>query len=119
MVASFIQQKPQSSESIFIIDLEKAFNRVRIEYFGKLLRWFGFPETIVSLLVNSQVCGNAKLLNGKPIVEALIPLRRGLRQGFGTSAITFILAIEPLLRMLEKRLKGILYCPNSRRYLRI
>ncbi|GME71534.1 unnamed protein product [Ambrosiozyma monospora] len=111
MVASFIQQKPQSTESIFMIDLEKVFDRVRIECIDKLLAWFGFPDRIVSLLVSSQVCGKARLLNGKLIVEAPIPLRRGLRQGFGTSVITFNLAIEPLLRMIEQKLASILYCP--------
>ncbi|GME75921.1 unnamed protein product [Ambrosiozyma monospora] len=38
-------------------------------------------------------------------------INRGLRQGFGTSASTFNLAIEPLLRILEQKLAGILYCP--------
>ena len=81
------------------LDIAKAFDSMRWDYLLSLLRHLGFPvrwrDMIASLLSTS--CSRV-LLNGVPNQ----PIRhgRGLRQGDPLSPLLFVIAIDPLQKLL-------------------
>jgi hypothetical protein len=82
------------------LDISKAFDSVRWDYLLSVLEWRGFParwrEWIASLLTSSM---SRVILNGSPLDS--IHHGRGLRQGDPLSPLLFILAIDPLHRILQ------------------
>ena len=82
------------------LDISKAFDSVRWDYLLSLLQHIGFPakwhDWIAAILSTSS---SQILLNGIP--GQLIIHGRGLRQGNPLSPLVFILAIDPLQRLLN------------------
>jgi hypothetical protein len=82
------------------LDISKAFDSVRWDYLLALLAHLGFPpkwrDWVASLLAT---CSSQVLLNGIP--GQSITHGRGLRQGDPLSPFLFVLAIDPLQRLLH------------------
>lgn len=82
------------------VDLEKAFDKVVHGFLFAVLRCMGFPEHLVGVLqglyegVRSRV-----LVNG--VVGESFEVKSGVRQGCPLSPQLFILAIEPLLKVVR------------------
>ncbi|GME70583.1 unnamed protein product [Ambrosiozyma monospora] len=91
----------------------KDFDRVKLDYLKRVLEFLRFPPKEVEFICRTQDSGHAKLLNGRFVIQRSIPLRRGVRQGFGISPILYLLAAEPLLKKLEQKLNGIIYQPSA------
>jgi hypothetical protein len=83
------------------LDFAKAFDSISWEYLLDLLQRIGFSprwRDWITLLLSSA--SSAIMLNG--VDGKHIKHRRGLRQGDPLSPLLFILAIDPLHRLLEK-----------------
>jgi hypothetical protein len=92
--------KSKTLSLLIKLDISKAFDSVRWDYLLSVLEWRGFParwrEWIASLLTSSM---SRVILNGSPLDS--IHHGRGLRQGDPLSPLLFILAIDPLHRILQ------------------
>ena len=94
---------------LFKLDMKKAFDSVRWEYVLDLMQRMGFPDKfrnwIAALLWSSS---SRLLLNGLP--GSPIRHGRGFRQGCPISPLLFVLAIDPLHKILDlATCKGIIH----------
>jgi mannosylglycoprotein endo-beta-mannosidase len=83
------------------LDISKAFDSVRWDYLISLMQHRGFPPKwcnwIAAILSTST---SRVLLNGTPLPA--IQHGRGLRQGDPLSPLLFVLAIDPLQKLIEQ-----------------
>ena len=83
------------------IDIKKAFDSVNHEYLIGCIERLALPGNIISFIKRMLVKQTTTLyLNGKPIGEA--KLEKGVIQGDSLSPLLFVIAMEPLSRMLNE-----------------
>jgi Reverse transcriptase (RNA-dependent DNA polymerase) len=91
--------------SIMSLDLEKAFDRVRLAFLWKCLEKMNFPRQFIEVL--KALYANAKsriLINGTLTREFRI--KNSVRQGCPLSMALFVIYIEPLIQMINCKTAG-------------
>ncbi|KAG1468931.1 hypothetical protein G6F56_003553 [Rhizopus delemar] len=83
-----------------LLDQEKAYDRVNLDYLRRVLIHYGFPTIIVdsiyNLFHNNRITLNINgFLSDTPVLK-----KRGLKQGDPISCILYNFALEPLLRTI-------------------
>lgn len=112
-------KQPNRVEKQFVlkVDLAKAFDMLRWDYLFALLPVYGFPPSMCKWI---EACiKSAKftiLFNGAG--DGFLRPTRGLKQGCAMSPYLFILAMDPLARWLnlkikQEALKGLKVAPTS------
>ncbi|MCP4238259.1 MAG: hypothetical protein GY770_32620, partial [Aestuariibacter sp.] len=79
------------------IDYEKAFDSVARDSLWKLLRHYGVPVKIVSIIRKSYEGMSCRVMHGQHLTESF-QVRTGVRQGCLLSPFLFLLAIDWIMR---------------------
>ena len=101
------------------LDMSKAYNRVELILFEKILLKMGFQDSWVSLIMECiHTMSYSILVNGEP--KGLISLSRGLRQGDPFSLDLFLFCAEGLNAIFRKatmegKIKGFSLYRNERK----
>ena len=88
-----------------IIDHEKAFDSVHRETLWKLLRHYGIPEKIISLIQNTYRGMSCKVLHAGQLSESF-EVKTGVRQGCLLSPFLFLLVIDWIMKTTTKGKKN-------------
>ena len=98
------------------MDFAGAFNHVRHEFIWEVLRRRGVSREFIALVQSMYRTASSRVrVNGR--LTAAIWLRRGIRQGCPLSMLLFNIIMEPLIRVLDQRLRGLeLPSPDSDSY---
>ena len=90
-------------------DFEAAFPSLAHRYLHATLEKLGLPAS-VSNLVRSLYFGHGCQVTQQGFSATAFPVQAGIRQGCPLSPLLFALAIEPLLRALQKAEPSLLVC---------
>ena len=90
-----IEQSIEWNSALFVnfIDLEKAFDSLERESLWKLLRHYGIPEKIVSIIRSSYSGMSKRVIHDGKTSESFNVLT-GVRQGYLLSPFIFLLAMD-------------------------
>ena len=94
----FIYQevKKESYQTIFL-DMKNAYGSVNSKFMGKVLKYYGFPNTIVRQISNFIL--ERKVIYGKEVRN----WNTGLSQGLGVSNTLFILCMNYIIKDFNKK----------------
>lgn len=102
---SSLQRTRRKKIAIMSIDLQKAFDKVNLNYLWACLVKFGFPENLINVLKCIYSEASSKVLvNGHLTGE--IKIKKSVRQGCPLSMVLFVLYIEPLLCGINRKVEG-------------
>ena len=102
----------KSKKGCALVDLDfvAAFDFTVLEWVFKVMRALGVCEDVINRLYNIYSdCITIPVINNIP-GSAIKNLRGSLRQGCPGSMGWFSVAIDPLLKLLERKLQGIVIC---------
>ena len=87
------------------LDLENSFNRVRHSFIFRVLKCFGISYELIKW-VCTYISGPwiAPLINGHPNI--FFKYSRGLHQGCPMSPFLYIIVVEALSRVLNKKIEN-------------
>ena len=89
------------------VDLEKAYDRMEWCFIHKVLQAYHFPQSLIRVIMSCVTSTRVCILFSGGKLEAFNPLR-GLRQGDPLSPYIFILCMEYLGHLIEKKcIKGV------------
>lgn len=101
-----LAEEKQIQGAIATLDFSKAFDRVSRPVIWKVLDKLGFPPNFTAMLKGLYVDVQAVIDVGEAQTKP-IKCENSVRQGCPLSVPLYLIYIEPLLRMLKKRLRGI------------
>ena len=117
MIDFSISEKERKNDEGFIVgfDFEKAFDFISHDYIYNTLKKFGFPDEFIGLIKTLYNGAESTVMNnGK--TTPYFKLGRSCRQGDCLSPYLFILAVEPLIRLINAN-RQIKRLSNSRTYI--
>ncbi|KAL4395796.1 hypothetical protein AHAS_Ahas01G0027700 [Arachis hypogaea] len=99
-------KKTKSKKGVlaFKIDLEKAYDRVSWEFLEQSLLMFGFPGTIVSLIMKCVKSSSLSLMWNGNRLDGFQP-KRGLRLGDPMSPYLFVICMERLSCLIARKVE--------------
>ena len=94
-----VEQSIEWNSPLYInfVDYEKAFDSLDRETLWKLLRHYGVPTKIVTIIRNSYEGLTCKVVHGGQLSEAF-QVRTGVRQGCLLSPFLFLMAIDWIMK---------------------
>jgi hypothetical protein len=110
LATHLIQDAAHYSKPLQLVsfDMEKAFDRVGHQIIVQALRAFGVPEIMIMAIQHYTLVGFAYVeVNGRAGI--LITIKTGSGQGDPLSSILFLIATEPLNRILATGFQDLMY----------
>jgi hypothetical protein len=101
--------------AIIALDVKKAYDSLSHEYLINVLEEYGFATNFIKIITLLYKENSAKILVNGFLTED-INLQRGVKQGDALSCGLFIIAMDPLIRKLN-RCKEIEYNRNTNNFL--
>ena len=102
LVYTLSKKRGKQGFMIMKLDLKKAFDRMEWSFVRRVLIHFGFPPTIIKLILSCISSTSTSLLfNGSKLSPFLAS--RGLRQGDPLSPYLFILCMEFLGALIDRK----------------
>ena len=102
--------KKKTGCALIDLDFIAAFDYTFLDWVFKVMRAKGVCDEVIDRLRNMYSgCLTIPVINNVP-GDPIKNLRGSLRQGCPGSMGWFSIGIDPLLRLLERRLQGILIC---------
>ena len=101
------QHKRSTDGAVLFIDFEKAYNQVDYDWLTKVFIKMGLGPVFTSML---ELCLRGFQLRVRITSQAFenpFPRERGVGQGCPCAAGLFVLNVEPLLRRLNRTLRGL------------
>ena len=108
-----VEQSIEWNSPLYInfVDYEKAFDSLDRETLWKLLRHYGVPTKIVTIIRNSYEGLTCKVVHGGQLSETF-QVRTGVRQGCLLSPFPFLMAIDWITKTSTARKRyGIQWTP--------
>ena len=99
-------EKKKHVAYIFSVDFKKAFDQLEHTFLWRVMREMGFGGKFIEMIQTLYKNAESTVINGG-VTTKYFPLQRAARQGDPISPTLFILALEPLLGVLRKEVKGI------------
>lgn len=96
------KSKKKKGEVAYKIDLEKAYNHVDWHFLRGTLNDFGFPTSLVSLIMNCVTTSSLSILCNDKKLPSFSPTR-SLRQGDPLSPYLFVLWMEKLSLAIQNK----------------
>ena len=84
------------------VDLEKAYDQLEWSFVNKVLHAFHFPQNIIKVIMSCVTSPRISILFSEDALDPFNP-PRGLRQGDPISSYLFILCMEFLGHLTEKK----------------
>jgi exonuclease III len=95
-----IATKSGSSSIALLLDQEKAYDRVHLDYLRACMEAFHIPTTLTTTIIN-LFSSTTSTVNVNGFLSPTFQQRRGLRQGDPLSPLLFNIAFDPLLRAIN------------------
>lgn len=99
---------PLQDLAIIVLDVEKAFDNVNLNWLVTILQHLSFQDNILSFVTAMYESPTTRIHTSGSLPQS-IPLKRGMRQGCPLSPLLFNMALKPLSRYLcnTSQLSGI------------
>ena len=111
-----VEQSLEWNSPIYInfVDYEKAFDSIDRDTLWKLLRYYGIPNKLVSLIKNGYEGTGCRVIHSGQLTKHF-EVKTGVRQGCLLSSFLFLLVIDWIKKICAKqRLNGIQWTLNMK-----
>jgi hypothetical protein len=110
---SEVFKNPRKPLQLVNFDIELAFDRIGYCLIVQALRVFGVPEMMIMAIQHYTFVGFSYIeVTGRAGI--VITIKTGIGQGDTLSSILFMLATEPLKRLLVASFLELMYCTEER-----
>ena len=92
------------------IDLQKAYDKLEWSFIKGMLSIYNFPENLIKLMMSCISSVSTSILFNGGSLDSFRPTR-GIRQGDPLSPYTFILCMELLGQLIQKKCEAKVWCP--------
>ena len=104
-LASNVMKRKDKSDIIELYyDFQKAYDNVNHAFLEKLLDVYGFPPGVQILIIEMMAMWKILLSHGAKREVGEVRLENGIIQGDAFSPLLFVLMIDPLIKIMKRKL---------------
>ena len=104
LASNMMKRKEKKDIVELYYDFQKAYDNVNHEFLEELLKTYGFPIGVQSLIVEMMARWRIRLSHGAKKEVGEVRLTNGIIQGDAFSPLLFVLMIDPLIKIMKTRL---------------